>query len=304
MKFTVEFPVAAARTGEDVARIAEAIEQSGFDAIAFTEHPAPPRGWLEGPMGHPTLDVPSALSFTAAVTNRVRLMTYLLVLPYRNPFAAAQALATVDLLSSGRAVMVAGTGYLAGEFEALGIDMDRRNERFDECLTVMRGLWSQDTLTHEGEFFRGRDIAAVPPPTQSGGPPVYIGGNGGRARERAAAHDGWSPLMTAPAFGSRTRTRPITTIAELEDGIHEVRERALELRGEDAVVHVQTHGSATRYLLTEAPDTNRHREHLEQLATVGVDSFVIRLPHGSVEAAIEGASRYAEDFVRPMTRSA
>src|SRR6266702_8502534 len=79
--------------------------------ISFSEHPAPSHKWLNAG-GHESLDQTSALAFCAAVTSRLRLMTYLLVLPYHNPFLAAKALSTVDVLSGGRLTVVAGTGYL------------------------------------------------------------------------------------------------------------------------------------------------------------------------------------------------
>src|SRR3546814_12270174 len=111
----------------------KAAEQHGYDAVAFTEHPAPSLKWLEAG-GHQSLDLTSALSFCAAVTERVRLMTYLMVLPYHTPFVAAKALATVDRLSAGRVTVVAGSGNLRSEFLALNVDRAVRHRILDKGL--------------------------------------------------------------------------------------------------------------------------------------------------------------------------
>lgn len=203
MKFTVDYPIVVAGydpalvTAAGMTRVAQAVEEGGYDAISFSEHPAPSAKWLNAG-GHESLDQTSALAFCAAVTSRVRLMTYLLVLPYHNPFLTAKALSTVDLLSGGRLTVVAGTGYLRSEFLALNVDMNLRNELFDESLEVLRGVWTEVPFAYAGKHFTARGVASLPGPAQRGGPPVLIGGNSAVARGRAARNQGWSPLMVSP----------------------------------------------------------------------------------------------------------
>lgn len=299
MKFTVEYPVGGpghdrlllSRSG--VSSVVRRADELGFDAIAFTEHPAPSLKWLQAG-GHETLDLTSALSFCAAVTERITLMTHLLVLPYHNPFAAAKALTTVDLLSDGRLVVVAGTGYLKAEFNALGIDFDARNDRFDEALEVMRGVWSQVPYEHDGTHFRGRDIAHLPPPFQPGGPPILIGGNSALSRRRAARHQGWSPLLVSQTVAETTRM-PYLTVEELASQIAAVRASAAEQQGTDVDLFVQVQGPQTD-VLRGGVSVGEHRDHLAELAEGGVDSFVLQLPCGSVAEAVEGLERYAATF--------
>ncbi|HEX3960632.1 MAG TPA: LLM class flavin-dependent oxidoreductase, partial [Trebonia sp.] len=95
--------------------------------------------------GHQTLDPFVALSYVAAVTSRLRLLTYLSVLPYRNPMLLAKAAASVDIVSDGRFILGAGVGYNKSEFHALGVDFDERNALFDEALDVLprRTRWSR-----------------------------------------------------------------------------------------------------------------------------------------------------------------
>ncbi|CAN5354216.1 LLM class F420-dependent oxidoreductase [soil metagenome] len=295
MKFTVEYPVGGpdhdplllGRAG--VTRVVRRADELGFDAIAFTEHPAPSLRWLEAG-GHETLDQTSALAFCAAVTERITLMTHLLVLPYHNPFAAAKALTTVDLLSDGRLVVVAGTGYLKAEFKALGIDFEARNERFDEALEVMRGVWSQVPYEFDGAHFRGRDIAHLPRPFQDGGPPILIGGNSALSRRRAARNHGWSPLLVSQTVAETTRM-PYLSVPDLARQITEVRAVAT-----DPAFMVQVQGPQTDVLRT-AYDVTAHRDHLGELAEAGVDSFVLQLPCASVDEAVDGLDRFASDFL-------
>ena len=305
MKFTVDYPIVTAGydpalvTAAGMTRVARAAEECGFDAISFSEHPAPSQKWLNAG-GHESLDQTSALAFCAAVTSRIRLMTYLLVLPYHNPFLAAKALSTVDLLSGGRLTVVAGTGYLRSEFLALNVDLSQRNELFDEALEVMRGVWGGDPFTHQGKHFSARGVVSRPGPAQQGGPPVLIGGNSALARARAARNQGWSPLMVSPEVARTSRTPGIGTVAELAAKIKEVRDAA-QRDGAAAALTVQVHTPQTGFI-QRCGSAEEHRDHLGQLAGAGADSFVVRPPGDSLDRTIESLQRYAAAFLKKLSR--
>ena len=302
MKFTVDYPIVnvgydpALVTAAGLTTVAQAAEKYGYDAISFSEHPAPSSKWLNAG-GHESLDQTSALAFCAAVTSRVRLMTYLLVLPYHNPFLAAKALSTVDLLSGGRLTVVAGTGYLRSEFLALNVDMDKRNELFDESLEVMRGAWSEVPFAYEGKHFTARGVASLPAPLQPGGPPLLIGGNSARARARAARNQGWSPLMVSPEVARTSRTPGIATVAELAAKVKQVRDAAAAVKGEDARLTIQVHTPQAGFM-QRGGSAEEHRDHLGQLADAGVDSFVLRPPGDSAGHTVEALHEYAETFLK------
>ena len=302
MKFTVDYPIVnvgydpALVTAAGMTRVAQAVEECGYDAISFSEHPAPSQKWIDAG-GHESLDQTSALTFCAAVTGRVRLMTYLLVLPYHNPFLAAKALSTVDLLSGGRLTVVAGTGYLRSEFLALNVDMSQRNELFDESLAVLRGVWSGDPFTHQGKHFSARGLASRPKPAQHGGPPVLIGGNSALARDRAARNQGWSPLMVRPEVAKTSRTPGIATVAELAAKIKEVRDAAGAADGTAAPLTIQVHTPQAGFMQRPG-SAEEHRDHLGQLAGAGVDSFVLRPPGDTVGRAVDALHQYAGTFLK------
>ncbi|CAN5702781.1 LLM class F420-dependent oxidoreductase [soil metagenome] len=294
MKITVEYPVGG--TGFDrallsragVTRVVRRADELGYDALALTEHPAPSARWLEAG-GHETLDLTTALAFFAAATERIRLMTYLLVVPYHNPFATAKALTTLDLLSDGRLTVVAGTGYLRSEYRTLGIDFEARNERFEESLEVMKGLWEVGApYSFEGTHFAGSGVASLPQPFTPGGPPILVGGNSPLSRRRAARHQGWSPLLVSEQVAETTRM-PHLTIPQLAAQIAELREAA------PGAVAVQVQSPQSDVLRSEG-SVEQHREHLGVLAAAGVDSYVVQLPVTSVDAAVEGLERYRADF--------
>ena len=301
MKFTVDYPIVTAGydpalvTAAGMTRVAQAAEECGYDAVSFSEHPAPSRKWLDAG-GHESLDQTSALAFCAAVTSRVRLMTYLLVLPYHNPFLAAKALSTVDRLSGGRLTVVAGTGYLRSEFLALNVDMSQRNELFDESLEVLRGVWAGDPFTHQGEHFSARGVASLPGPVQHGGPPVLIGGNSARARARAARNQGWSPLMVSQEVARTSRTPGIATVAELAAKVKEVRDMAAGTGDAGVPLTIQVHTPQAGFMQRPG-SAEAHRDHLGQLADAGVDAFVLRPPGDSVDHAVAALHEYAETFL-------
>jgi hypothetical protein len=272
-----------------VTRVVRTADELGFDAIAFTEHPAPSLRWVEAG-GHETLDLTSALACCAAATDGITLMTHLLVRPYHNPFAAVKALMTVDLLSDGRLVVVAGTGYLEAEFKALGVDF-RGTQR-----TLRRG-----PRGHEGRLVRGalrvhrealRRTRHRPPassadsrwPTDPHPRQLCV-----VAAPRCRNH-GWSPLLVSHTV-ARTSRMPSVTLAELACQISEVR-AAATLPG----FMVQVQRPETDVLRT-VYSVEAHRDHLGQLSQAGVDQCVIQLPGSSLAAALGGLERYAAEFL-------
>src|SRR6202012_245047 len=127
-------------TKDGLTRFCQVAEAAGSSGIGFTDPPAPTERWLKAG-GHDALDPFAALSFCAAVTDRMRLIPNILVLPYRNPFVVAKSVATIDALSGGRFTLAVATGYMRGEYKALGVDFEERNARFDEAIEVLRGVW-------------------------------------------------------------------------------------------------------------------------------------------------------------------
>ncbi len=249
-----------------VADVARALEAAGFGGFAFTEHPAPGARWLHAG-GHQSLDPFVALGHAAAVTTSLRLLTYLSVMPYRNPLLLAKTAATVDKLSNGRFILGVGTGYLKGEFKALGVAIEERNALFDEALDVLPLHWSGEPFSYEGRHFTAVETIGRPRPVQH--PiPIWIGGNAPITLRRVAERaQGWMPLLIAPEYAATTRTPPLSGLDDVAARIPELR-AAAEARGVELdVVYPYSNRS-----LGDDPtrDADRHREAFAAMAAAGV----------------------------------
>ncbi|MBW2268114.1 MAG: LLM class F420-dependent oxidoreductase [Deltaproteobacteria bacterium] len=231
MKFSIHLPTdrvdapAEFLSARAIAEMAAAAEAAGFDACYVTDHPIPADRWLQSG-GHHTLDPFVALACAAAATTRLRLQTHVLVLPYRNPFLSAKAIASLDLLSGGRVIAGVAAGYLEEEFAALGVRLDERNALCDESITTMRRVWSGESVELAGRHWSAPGNTALPRPLQQS-PPIWVGGNSRRAMRRAVElGDGWLPFPAPPAAAQRSRTAALENLDDLERRIDELREQA------------------------------------------------------------------------------
>jgi probable F420-dependent oxidoreductase len=233
VRYNLMFPMRAVKhwnrwcEGASIADIARLVEDAGFDAFSMSEHPYPDEEWLANG-GHHAFDPFVSLSFAAAATSRIRLITYILVSGYRSPYLTAKAAASFDLLSGGRFTLGTGAGYLKSEFEALGADFDRRGALLDEAITAWKATWAG--TDHDGPEFGVSGHIALPPPLTDGGPPIWIGGNGAAAQRRAVeVADGWMPMAASGEMATITRARPLEDIDMLGDWIGKVNKRRAEL---------------------------------------------------------------------------
>jgi probable F420-dependent oxidoreductase len=191
MKVRVGFGAGAAMASDGGARFAELVEgleARGFDSL-----------WVSERATAPTLEPMVALSFAAGRTAKLKLGTSVQVLPGRNPVLLAKAWASLDRLSDGRALPAFGLGVVDPlEQQAFGVAREERAARFDEALGLMRRLWAEDTVDHDGEHFhyRGASIGIRPPQASID---VWLGGRApGELRRVGRVSDGWLPSFCTP----------------------------------------------------------------------------------------------------------
>lgn len=232
MRFSVGLPVdhvdhvEAFVTGPAIGEMAAAAEAAGFDAVYVTDHPAADDQWLAGG-GHHALEPLVGLAFAAASTTTLRLQTHVYVAAYRNPFLAAKGVATLDALSNGRVILGVAAGYLRPEFGALGVNFDERNELLDECIDVMRRVWTEDSVAVDGRHFRARSVTMRPRPVSQPHPPIWIGGNSNRAMRRAVElGQGWVPFPNPVVAARATKTPAITSLDELAERLDAAQDHA------------------------------------------------------------------------------
>jgi probable F420-dependent oxidoreductase len=291
----------AAADGEHIAEFARVTEQSGFDAIAFTEHPAPSDEWLYGPYGHGALDPFSALAFCASVTTRLRLMTYLAVLPYRHPLLTVKAATTVDCLSRGRLVLGVGTGYLRAEFDALGVPFGERSDLLEHALAALHAAWA-DGFPGTGRPAEGRPPSVLRPrPVQRPRPPIWIGGNSRRARYNAARYgDGWAPLLVQADTAGELGTQRLGSLSQFRDGVADLRRLLADEGRQPRSVTVNVKGSFSR-VTEDQVGGDEHIAQLAALAEAGADSVVIHPMASGRERILDVLRRYGDEVIAKFT---
>ncbi len=283
MRFAVQLPTDHVDAGAEfvgaaaIAAMARAAEAAGFDAVSVTDHPFPPARWVAAG-GHHALDPFVALSFAAAATTRLQLLTQVIVLPYRNPFLVAKAASTLDVLSRGRLILGVAAGYLQAEFAALGADFENRNDVTDEAIDAIRAAWSGEAIDLEGRRFTAKGNAQLPRPTQSSGPPIWVGGNSRRAIRRAVERaQGWHPFPAPAKLASHARTAAMESLDDLRAGIAFAREHAARVgRTEPLDVCLVPFGFSMG--ATTAADATRFRDQVVEYAAAGVTWLAINVP--------------------------
>jgi probable F420-dependent oxidoreductase len=301
MLFTLAYPIGNAEADasfadpENVTKLVRAAEEAGFSTLAMTDHPAPSRKWLERG-GHAGFDPLAALTFCAAVTTRIRLMTYLLVLPYRNPLLVAKSVATADRLSGGRLDLVVGSGYLRSEFAALGVDFDSRGELLDEAIDVLRKVFEPERFEYTGSTFVSRGVTIRPQPVQLPHPPIWIGGNGARARQRAAlVGDGWSPFQSDAVGVQTARTVAMASMEDLRLAIADLHRRVTEAGRAISDVPIQLQTTSLTH--TNDLPASGACEHIAELHALGVSRLVVKAPPGGIEETVEAISEFGREVI-------
>jgi probable F420-dependent oxidoreductase len=165
-------------------QLVEVGDRYGYDSIWLSDRIVSERFSLE-PM--------IALSMVAAYSDRMKFGTSVLALPLRNPVVLAKQIATLDYLSRGRFFPAVGLGQEdPAEYEACGVPKGDRAQRTDEAIVLMRRLWEEEDVTHEGRFFTCHNVTITPKPFLQPSPPVWIGGRTPAAARRVGrVGDGW-----------------------------------------------------------------------------------------------------------------
>lgn len=197
---------------ENISVFAERAEGLGFSSLWVGDHFALPREQTseypypqahgsgksyQVPSASPFLEASTLLSFVAATTTRIGLGISVAILPYRHPVHWVKILGTLQRLSRNRLTLGAGAGWLAEEFELLGLDFAARGAMADEILEIIDEAWrSDDEVSFSGSHYQVRGFSMVPPTDAETRPDFWIGGNGKRALERTKRHGAtWHPYM-------------------------------------------------------------------------------------------------------------
>ncbi|HMN46881.1 MAG TPA: LLM class F420-dependent oxidoreductase [Povalibacter sp.] len=286
-------------TPDAVTEIGAAIERTGFAGCNVTDHPCPSGRWLDAG-GHHAQDPFVMLSFVAAATRTVRLQTGILVLPYRNPFITARAVATLDVFSGGRVALGIGAGYMKGEYFALGVDFERRNDLVDEYLAALKAAWTNDEFSFKGTGYEARGARILPRPVQKPHPPLLIGGNSPRAIRRAVEMgDAWYPFFTQPGVSSTSRTAEITGPDDLAVAIRYLHEHCEKIgRQRPPEIRLGSLSSIGKDFNAEAV-----LEKIDRLKTLGVVGAAVHMLATTRAEWCEYAQRFSEEVLARLPRN-
>jgi probable F420-dependent oxidoreductase len=270
-------------------------EELGYDSVWVMDHlfnTGYIRERLEGkPYYHPM----STLSYLAATTKRVMLGTSVLVLPYHNPVELAKYTASLDQISGGRVILGVGVGAMTEEFDALGISMRDRASLTNECIAIMKELWTNPSPSYESKRWKFNDLLFSPKPVQKPHIPFWVGGSSSGAMRRAALRgDGWHPTGVSPeefSIGRREISEMATAAGRDPDSL------TWSLR-----VEVEAHGgpsserAAGRARLS-GNDPDAMAASLAAYETAGVQHVILALNTGDVATITNLMETIARDVV-------
>jgi alkanesulfonate monooxygenase SsuD/methylene tetrahydromethanopterin reductase-like flavin-dependent oxidoreductase (luciferase family) len=303
-------------------RVPEMIEQvrtardAGFASLWFPHH------WLTHPMQ--MLQITPLMGYLAAHAGGMTIGPNILILPPLNPMHVAEEAATLDVLTGGNYILGIGLGYRQPEFNAFGIPLSERAPRFNEAIGLMRRLWTEDRVTHQGRFYTINDAGLSVKPVRPGGPPLYIAAQAEVPVKRAARiGDAWLivnirgidnlvPLMQTyraalEEYGRTPIEYPITVecyVGENHATAHEECREPLEYKYSAYAAWGMEHNNSMsfedfardRFIIGDKVSVKeeiaRYREVL------GVDHFIMRCqwPGLSQERALGSIRRLGEIF--------
>ena len=210
MKFGVMFSNVGPMGGPDfLPDFAQMNEEAGMESLWTVEHVVVPEGYksqypysrdgrMPGPENSPIPDPILPLVYAAAFTSKIKLGTGIMILPQRHPFYVAKEVATLDVLSKGRAIFGIGVGWLEEEFNGLGIPFNDRAKRTRESVAALRSLWKADPEAFDGKFYNWGPMHSNPKPVQAH-LPIVMGGHTDISANRAARYcDGFFPAIADP----------------------------------------------------------------------------------------------------------
>jgi probable F420-dependent oxidoreductase len=184
-------------TLDDVVSIAEAADRLGYDYLTCSEHVAVPADGEDVP-GPRYWDPLPTFGYLAARTTRIRLLTWVIVLPHHHPLEIAKRYGTLDLICGGRLTLGVAPGYMEQEFRVLGAPFEDRGPRTDDAIRAVRASFGRSLPSYEGPYYRFENMIVDPCGVQQD-VPIWVGGRTLRSLRRAVAlGDGWCPFAISP----------------------------------------------------------------------------------------------------------
>jgi len=293
---------------EALSALVSSAEAKGFHSVMIADHivipveieskyPYTVSGEFPGLDG--SLETLTLMAFIAAKTERLRIVSSVMILPHRNPVTTAKMLATIDVLSKGRLTVGVGVGWMREEFEALhAANFDDRGAVSDEYIEIFKKLWTEDPAAHAGKFYNFEALRCQPMPVQDPHPPIWIGGHSRPALRRVARHgDGWHPVGANAAV-------PLTA-QELRTSIEELK-RLTEAEGRDFDALDLSYKAGLYDTGLAQPDGGRRSfsgtdaEVIDDIHTyeaIGISELIFDIRSNSLTESLERMDHFATDIM-------
>jgi probable F420-dependent oxidoreductase len=305
-------------TRDNVMALATRAEALGYDILGVADHlivpvhtdvryPYTADGvWPGAPTGE-CFDTIATLAFIAGCTQRLKLLTSVIVVPHRPPILAAKLFLTVDVLSGGRAIVGVGSGWMKEEFAALQTPpFEERGAVTDEYIEAWKRLWTQDRPSMDGKYARFSNVVFEPKPVSKPHPPIWVGGESGPSLRRVVRHgDAWYPV-------SNNAQVLLNTPERLKGGIDRLH-RAAEKAGRDpaSIDIAYVWFMPPTWSARPGPDGGRQMfsgsgddmlEDVAALEAIGVRHVLVYLQRPTIEQTLDLTERFGEDVVRRQNR--
>jgi probable F420-dependent oxidoreductase len=281
----------------DGAVVAQLAEELGFESIFYGEHPIRP---VDQPgMGVHADGIPFfqdtlvMLARASAVTSTIKLGGGVFLVPEHNPVQFAKELASLDHYSGGRLIVGAGVGWSRVECELLGGNFDRRWAQTRETIHLMKRLWTEETVSFDGEFFQVPPVQLFPQPATKPWPPVLLGASASERSFRRIVDygDGWLPAFV-------TRESIETAPEHLADSRRLLDRLALEAGRDPATIQITAILRGPTVNQDVDPAQRVDRALVGRLADVGVDRVAISMSTIRTEAeARDRLARIADSIL-------
>ena len=297
---------------EPLAAIARKGDALGFYCMVAGDHILVPRevnspypytadGRFHGGGAAEYLEQLTLLTYLAGITQNIRLVPSVMIVPYRNPLLAAKVLATLDVLSHGRLTLGVGVGWMEEEFEALDAPpFAERGAVTNEYLQAFKELWTSDEPTFEGKYCRFSNIHFLPKPVQQPHPPIWVGGQSRPAMRRAATlGDGWHPVGAIPAAPLEPE--------ELAENITLLHKYAEDIGRDPAELEVSMKAplydadtvpaGAARRRFSREPE--QMMQDIQTYQDVGVSCIIFDIRGSDLNRSLERLDWFAEEVMSP-----
>ncbi len=318
MKFGLSIPsFGSLATPENIKEISQTAEKLGYSYIGIPDHIVVPRTigpnypysetgkfyWTSNGVTD-CMEQFTLLAWIAAVTNTIRVMTSVTVVPHRHPLFMAKALATTDILSGGRVTVGCGAGWMPEEFAALNLPpFEERGHITNEYIEAMKAAWTKRNPSYDGKYVNFLEIDTDPRPIQKPHPPIWIGGESLPAIRRAVAlGDVWYP------FGSNPKFR-MDKLETYSDRVSILRDLALKSGRDPSTIGLayncafhsaekQTNSDGGRQIFTGEPE--QRAEDIKSFEEIGVGTMFVNVSGKDKKTMLFRMQEFA-DKVMPLT---